>query len=77
MTVKEIGGGIRKQIGKPLKRQTVQQYLNLLEDYGFANSAGDPAKPKHWWAVPPEGCSKRAALTPFGRSVRGAELLPP
>jgi hypothetical protein len=60
MTVKEIGDGIRKQIGKPLKRQTVQQYLNLLEDYGFADSAGDPGKPKHWWAVPPEGVQRGA-----------------
>jgi hypothetical protein len=36
----------------------VQQYLNLLEDYGFADSAGDPGKPKHRWAVPPEGCRR-------------------
>lgn len=54
MTVRQIGDGVRQQIGRPLKRQTIQKYLNLLQDYGFADSAGDPGKPHHWWAIPPE-----------------------
>jgi hypothetical protein len=54
LTVRQIGDGVRVQIGKPLTRQAIQRHLNLLQDYGFADSAGDPGKPHHWWAIPPE-----------------------
>jgi hypothetical protein len=60
MTVKQIGDGVRQQIGRPLKRQTIQKHLNLLQDYGFADSAGDRGKPHHWWAIPPKGVQQGA-----------------
>jgi AAA domain len=67
MTVRELGDGIRSQLGRPLKRQTIQQYLNLLADYGFADGTGEVGKPKSWWAIPPKppnGVSKSGSAPP-------------
>jgi AAA domain len=54
MTVRQLGDGIRVQLGKPLTRQAIQNQLNLLQDFGFADSAGDRGKPHYWWAIRPE-----------------------
>ena len=60
MTVRQIGDGIRAQIGKPLTRQAIQRHLDLLQDFGFADSTGDRGKPNYWWAIPPEGVQQGA-----------------